>query len=34
MATRKRPTFYALPGAKWWQDYINLLHLPYTLWHM
>ena len=34
MATRKRPTFYALPGTKWWQDYINLLHLPYTLWHM
>ena len=34
MATRKRPTFYALPGAKWWEDYINLLHLPYTLWHM
>ena len=34
MATKKRPAFYALPGAKWWQDYINLLHLPYTLWHM
>ena len=34
MAAKKRPAFYALPGAKWWQDYINLLHLPYTLWHM
>ena len=34
MATRKRPAFYALSGAKRWQDYVNLLHVPYTLWHM
>ena len=34
MATGKRPAFYALPGAKGWQDYLNLLHVPYTLWHM
>ena len=34
MATGKRPAFYALAGAKGWQDYLNLLHLPYTLWHL
>ncbi len=34
MATGKRPAFYALPGAKGWQDYLNLLHVPYTLWHL
>ena len=34
MATGKSPAFYALPGTKAWQDYVNLLHLPYTLWHL
>ncbi|PKB63761.1 MAG: hypothetical protein BZY80_05815 [SAR202 cluster bacterium Io17-Chloro-G2] len=34
MATGKSPAFYALPGAKGWQDYVNLLHMPYTLWHL
>ena len=34
MATRKKPAFYALPGTKRWQDYLNLLHVPYTLWHL
>ena len=34
MATGKRPAFYALPGTRGWQDYLNLLHVPYTLWHM
>ena len=34
MATRKSPAFYALTGAKGWQDYLNLLHVPYTLWHL
>jgi len=34
MATGKRPAFYALPGTKGWQDYLNLLHIPYTLWHL
>lgn len=34
MATGKRPAFYALPGTGGWQDYLNLLHVPYTLWHM
>ncbi len=34
MATGKRPAFYALPGTRGWQDYLNLLHIPYTLWHL
>jgi hypothetical protein len=29
----RRPAFYALaPGG--WRDYVTLLHLPYTLWHL
>jgi hypothetical protein len=32
-ASRARPAFYALePGS--WRDYVTLLHLPYTLWHL
>jgi hypothetical protein len=27
------PAFYALPGTRVWHDYVNLLHLPYTLWN-
>ncbi len=28
-----RPAFYALsPGG--WRDYVTLLHVPYTLWHL
>jgi hypothetical protein len=28
-----RPAFYALaPGG--WRDYVTILHLPYTLWHL
>jgi hypothetical protein len=28
-----RPAFYALqPGS--WRDYVTILHLPYTLWHL
>ena len=34
MATRKRPAFYALPGTNGWQAYLNLLHVPYILWHL
>jgi len=34
MATGKRPAFYALPGTSGWQAYLNLLHVPYTLWHL
>jgi hypothetical protein len=30
---RARPAFYALgPGG--WRDYVTLLHLPYTAWHL
>ena len=34
MATEsERPAFYALaPGG--WRDYVTLLHLPYTAWHL
>ncbi len=28
-----RPTFYALPRGGW-RDYVTLLHLPYTAWHL
>jgi hypothetical protein len=28
-----RPTFYALPPGGW-RDYVTLLHVPYTLWHL
>ena len=34
MATGKKPAFYAFSGTKWWQGYLNLLHVPYTLWHL
>ena len=28
-----RPAFYAL-GSGGWRDYVTLLHLPYTIWHL
>ncbi len=28
-----RPSFYALPPGGW-RDYVTLLHLPYTAWHL
>ena len=34
MATGNIPAFYALPGTRAWHDYLNLLHLPYTLWNL
>ena len=34
MATKNIPAFYALPGTRAWHDYVNLLHLPYTLWNL
>jgi hypothetical protein len=31
--SRPRPAYYALaPGG--WRDYVTLLHVPYTLWHL
>ena len=27
------PAFYSLPSGAW-RDYVSLLHLPYTLWHL
>jgi hypothetical protein len=33
VSTEARPAFYALaPGG--WRDYVTLLHLPYTTWHL
>ena len=33
MTVNARPAFYALrPGG--WRDYVTLLHVPYTLWHL
>jgi hypothetical protein len=33
MTGDSRPSFYALrPGG--WRDYVTLLHIPYTLWHL
>jgi hypothetical protein len=31
--TASRPAFYALPRGGW-RDYVTLLHIPYTLWHL
>ena len=28
-----RPAFYALPSGGW-RDYVTLLHVPYTVWHL
>jgi hypothetical protein len=33
VATEARPAFYAL-AAGGWRDYVTLLHLPYTGWHL
>ena len=30
----KTPAFYAMAPGSGWRDYVNLLHLPYTLWHL
>jgi hypothetical protein len=33
VSAESRPAFYALrPGG--WRDYVTLLHVPYTLWHL
>ena len=32
--TGKAPTFYALDGTSPWKEYVNLLHVPYTIWHL
>ena len=34
MSTGKTPAFYALRASGAWKDYVNLLHIPYTLWHL
>ena len=34
MGTGKTPAFYALDSNTPWKAYVNLLHVPYTLWHL
>ena len=34
MTTGKTPAFYALEATAAWKEYLNLLHIPYTLWHL
>lgn len=34
MKATERPAFYCLTTTHSWKDYINLLHAPYTLWHL
>ena len=33
MKSDLRPAFYALPAGSW-RDYVTLLHVPYTAWHL
>ena len=33
MTVERPPAFYALGGGGW-RDYVTLLHVPYTLWHL
>ncbi len=33
MKANLRPAFYSLPSGAW-RDYVSLLHLPYTVWHL
>lgn len=34
MKTEIPPAFYALRPTSAWREYVNLLHIPYTLWHL
>ena len=34
MKRGRTPAFYALEGTSAWKSYVNLLHAPYTLWHL
>ena len=34
MSAEKPPAFYAIAAGGGWKDYVNLLHVPYTLWHL
>ncbi len=34
MKAGNTPAFYAMGTGSGWKDYFNLLHLPYTLWHL
>ncbi len=34
MKEERIPAFYSMAAGGGWRDYVNLLHLPYTLWHL
>lgn len=34
MSAKTPPAFYAIAACGGWKDYVNLLHVPYTLWHL
>ena len=34
MKAIRTPAFYVLVATDRWKDYVNLLHTPYTLWHL
>ena len=34
MSTGTTPAFYSVEATAGWKDYLNLLHFPYTLWHL
>ena len=34
MTQRTAPAFYALGSTARWKEYLNLLHAPYTTWHL
>ena len=34
MKTELTPAFYALDATSTWKDYLNLVHVPYTFWHL
>ena len=33
MKTEMRPAYYAL-GSGAWREYVTLLHIPFTIWHL
>ena len=34
MKAIRTPAFYAMDATDRWKEYVNLLHIPYTLWHL
>ena len=34
MKAENTPAFYAMAPSSRWKEYVNLLHVPYTVWHL